>query len=58
MAELTEPEAWDLLCEYTKGTPLRKHARQVEACMQAMARHFGQEEEPWQIAGMLHDLDY
>lgn len=58
MAELTEPEAWELLCEYTKGPALRKHARQVEACMQAMAKHFGQPEEPWEIAGMLHDLDY
>lgn len=56
--ELSEPEAWELLCEYTKGEALRKHARQVESCMQAMARRFGQDEEAWQIAGMLHDLDY
>lgn len=56
--DLSEAQAWRFLCEYTKGEPLRKHARQVEACMQRFARRYGQEEEPWQIAGMLHDMDY
>ena len=30
-------EAWELLCEYTKGDSLRKHALAVEAAMRACA---------------------
>jgi putative nucleotidyltransferase with HDIG domain len=54
----TRVEAWDLLCEYTKGDSLRKHARAVEAVMQAYARRLGEDQEKWGITGMLHDFDY
>jgi putative nucleotidyltransferase with HDIG domain len=50
--------AWELLCEYTKGDPLRKHARAVEAVMRSYARRLGEDEEKWGIVGMLHDFDY
>ena len=50
--------AWDLLCEYTKTEPLRKHALAVEAAMRAYARKLGGEEEQWAIVGLLHDFDY
>ncbi len=50
--------AWDLLCEYTKTDPLRKHALAVEAAMRAYARKFGGHEEQWGIVGLLHDFDY
>jgi putative nucleotidyltransferase with HDIG domain len=50
--------AWDLLCEYTKTDPLRKHALAVEAAMRAYARKFGGDEEQWGIVGLLHDFDY
>ena len=54
----TRTEAWELLCEYTKGDSLRKHARAVEAVMRAYARRLGEEEGKWGITGMLHDFDY
>jgi putative nucleotidyltransferase with HDIG domain len=51
-------KSWELLCEYTKGDPLRKHARAVEAVMRRYARRLGEDEEKWGIVGMLHDFDY
>ncbi len=50
--------AWDLLCEYTKTEPLRKHALAVEAAMRAYASKFAGDEEQWGIVGLLHDFDY
>lgn len=50
--------AWSILTEFTKGDSLRKHARAVEASMRAYAGRYGQDPEPWGIAGMLHDFDY
>jgi putative nucleotidyltransferase with HDIG domain len=50
--------AWDTLCEFTKAENLRKHALAVEACMKALARHYGEDEEKWAVIGLLHDFDY
>jgi len=56
-------DAWELLCEYTKGESLRKHALAVEAAMRAGAKRYGvpgadDDENEWRLVGLLHDFDY
>jgi putative nucleotidyltransferase with HDIG domain len=58
MAEPTRDEAWQLFCEWTESDSLRKHALGVEAAMRAYARKYGEDEELWAVAGIVHDLDY
>ena len=54
-------ESWELLCEYTKGDSLRKHALAVEAAMRACVKRYGSaedDEDEWGLVGLLHDFDY
>ena len=55
---MTRDEAWELLCEHTKGDSLRKHGLAVEAAMRHFARKLSENEETWAVAGLLHDFDY
>ena len=55
---MNRAEAWQILCEYTKGEPLRKHGLAVEAAMRAYARKYGEDEEMWGCVGLLHDFDF
>src|SRR2546425_5895575 len=55
---MNRDEAWQILCEYTKTEPLRKHALAAEAAMRAYARKFAGDEEQWAIVGILHDFDF
>ena len=56
--EPTREQAWETLCEYTKGEALRRHALAVEASTAFYARKFGEDEELWRVAALLHDFDY
>ena len=47
-----------LMHEYTASESLRKHMLAVEGAMRAYARTFGEDEERWGIAGLIHDFDY
>ena len=51
-------DALALMQEYTQSDALRKHMYAVEAAMRAAARKYGEDEELWGIAGLLHDFDY
>lgn len=55
---MTREEALALVKKYLKNKNLVKHSLAVEACMKALARRLGEDEEIWGMAGLLHDLDY
>ena len=58
---MTRDEGWRLLCEWTPGEALRRHARAVEVVMRAAASQYGgagADVESFGLAGMLHDADY
>jgi putative nucleotidyltransferase with HDIG domain len=56
--EVTRERAWETLTKYTQSDALLRHALGVEACMGFYARQFGEDEELWRAAGLLHDFDY
>ena len=51
-------DALALVHEWTASESLRKHMLAVEAAMRAYARHFGEDEARWGLAGLVHDYDY
>ena len=51
-------EALELIKKYVSNKNLIKHMLATEACMKAMAEHFGRDKEKWALSGLLHDLDY
>jgi putative nucleotidyltransferase with HDIG domain len=55
---MTREEALELVRMHLKNRNLIKHCLAVEACMKVVAHRLGQGQEPWAIAGLVHDLDY
>jgi putative nucleotidyltransferase with HDIG domain len=54
----TREQAWKTLTQYTKSEALLRHGLAVEASVGWYARHFGEDEESWRVAALLHDFDY
>ena len=54
----TRDRAWQTLTRYTKSEALLRHALAVEASTRYYARKFGEDEELWSVAALLHDFDY
>lgn len=51
-------EALELIKSKLKNKNLIKHMLAVESCMIKLGKYFGEDEETWALAGLLHDLDY
>ncbi len=51
-------KAKELLDKYIENENLKKHCRQVQACMEFYAEKLGEDKELWGTAGLLHDLDW
>src|SRR3989304_5895327 len=55
---MTRDEGLKLVNDWTKNQNLVKHMLAVEAQMRALAKHFGENEDDWGLAGLIHDADY
>jgi putative nucleotidyltransferase with HDIG domain len=51
-------QAHKIMEEHLQNKNMRSHSYAVEAAMRAYARKFGEDEEKWAVAGILHDFDY
>ncbi len=51
-------EALNLIKSKVKNRNLIKHMIATEACMTELANHFGEDQDIWALAGLLHDIDY
>lgn len=50
--------AYEIVCKYVKDVGLRRHMVAVEIAMRYYAKHFGEDEATWGLAGLLHDFDW
>jgi putative nucleotidyltransferase with HDIG domain len=51
-------DAYQLMVNHVRNESLQKHMLAVEVAMRFYARKYGEDEELWAIAGLLHDSDY
>lgn len=54
---IARDDALALVKERLENPNMVKHCLASEAVMRALARHLGEDEEQWGLAGLLHDLD-
>ena len=54
---MTRAEALGIVRKYSEKDTTVRHLVSVEGIMRALARHFGEEEQRWGLAGLFHDLD-
>jgi len=54
---MTRQEALNLVRQNVKNENSVKHMLATEAIMKALAQHFGEDEQIWGLAGLLHDMD-
>jgi putative nucleotidyltransferase with HDIG domain len=55
---ITKEQALRLLHSKMQSVNLRKHCYAVGAVMCDLAKHFGEDEDLWEAAGLVHDVDY
>ncbi len=55
---INKSQALELLHSKMQNVNLRKHCYSVAAVMRALAKHFDEDENRWEIVGLLHDGDY
>ena len=55
---MNKNEALSMLNNKVKTPNLIKHCLACGAAMKELARYFKEDEEKWEIAGLLHDIDY
>ena len=55
---MTRDEAIKLVRKHVKKENLVKHMLAAGACMREIALKLGEDPDRWEIAGILHDLDY
>ena len=54
---MTREEALDSIKTNVENENLIKHMLATEAIMRTLAKHLGEDEEEWGLAGLLHDID-
>ena len=55
---MTKDEALQLVRQHVKNENLVKHMIAAGAVMRALARKFDGDEDKWELAGILHDMDW
>ena len=55
---MTREESLKLLNEKIKTPNLIKHCLAVGAIMRGLAEYFNEDKDKWELAGLLHDIDY
>lgn len=54
---MVNEEVRKIFGEYVKSEQVKMHCNEVETIMTFLAKEFGEDEETWGIAGLMHDAD-